>query len=136
MKRPLLLFLTAGYFFLISLGTEFILCIGKVRYDTKHIGGIEIFKVINVSSLPPSQVPARIPTSTIGINLPNPSPVTFNPTTSNSSCPEGTHDCGFFKCVTEPGCPLDCHFYDKEQSCSAIRLNGVGCIWQKRRCFR
>ncbi|ORX97484.1 hypothetical protein K493DRAFT_336539 [Basidiobolus meristosporus CBS 931.73] len=53
-----------------------------------------------------------------------------------NGCPEGTHDCGFFKCVKEPTCPLDCNFYDNESSCNKIRLNGVGCVWKGNSCYR
>ncbi|KAK9709940.1 hypothetical protein K7432_008707 [Basidiobolus ranarum] len=62
--------------------------------------------------------------------------ITTTTNTTSTACPEGTHDCGFFKCVKEPNCPLDCKFYDNQTSCDKTRMNGVGCIWRGNSCYR
>ncbi|KAK9763105.1 hypothetical protein K7432_010527 [Basidiobolus ranarum] len=62
--------------------------------------------------------------------------VTAAENNTTKACPPGTHDCGFFKCVKEPTCPLDCYLYSNEQSCSKVRMNGVGCIWKQTSCYR
>ncbi|ORY01792.1 hypothetical protein K493DRAFT_90013 [Basidiobolus meristosporus CBS 931.73] len=59
-----------------------------------------------------------------------------NNATTSTTCPQGTLDCGFFKCVKEPTCPLDCYLYTNEQSCGQVRVNGVGCIWKQTACYR